>query len=218
MLLLVFSNSQGVPQPGYANLSLSASDVWNPLNASGATDSFYWTDADIFRFFEEAASRLERLGIFVVRDASLSTAPEQGDYTSPADHVATLQVDVGARTLRPRTVREVEALDSDWPATEGAVKSFLEDREGVDLLTLYPKPTAIAGEEPIGIFMQTCIPEISSTSAFVPVPDVMRDYFTFSAIRQASMKDTPASKEEIADWLKSITDAYEQRASSLWGH
>lgn len=219
MLLLVFAPQPAAPQPGYANLALAVSELWPPLNATGPNDAVNWTEAELFEWMDEAVKRLARkCGPFVVRDTTLATVIGQGPYSLPADHIATLQLDLNGRTLRARNIQELEALDADWPDTDSSADdppaAFIIDTQGFDQVRIYPKPYAV---ETIGLVMRQLPVDVSASAAILAVSPVMREYFSFHALAEARSKESLASMDEIVGWLRGIEGMYESAAMELWG-
>ena len=227
MLLLFIATQPAPAQPGYANLSLALSDVWPALNASGPADAPAWVAGDppdashvLFQYMNDAAIRLARkTGAFVVRDETLVSVAGTASYDFPSYHLFTLQMDLAGRTLRPRTVRELEARDSDWPDTNSTVddppSAFVQDTQGFDKITLYGIP--FADGDTIGLVMGRMSPEVSATAAVIAIPPVIRDYFTYSAIARARAKESVSSMDEIVPFLESVLEMIEETATGLWG-
>lgn len=219
MLLLLFSPQPAAAQLGFVNLSLSISDLWPPLNAYSEADAVHWTEAELYQYIDEGAKRIaSKCGCFVVRDISLATTALDPTYDLPAVHLATIQADLNGRTLRPRNVQELEALDHDWVnTTSSEPRAFIQDTAGVNELRLFPTPTI--GPETIGLVIQQTPPTISAAAAILAAPPIIRDYFTFYALAEARNRESIASMEEIVEWLRgAVTGAYEQAASALWGY
>lgn len=210
-----------IPQPpissaGYINAALTVGDLWPPLNANGPADAVFWTDTELYYWIDEAAKKLARAGYFVTRDTSLTSATSTANYTLPATHVATIQCDLGARTLRPRNVHEVEAKDATWNASTGKPEAFLEDTQGFNRLTLYPAPTVTYNALTIGLVMQRTHPDVAVTAAIISAPQCIEEYFFFHALGEARCKETNASMDEIGAWFRGLTQQYEQVMAGLW--
>lgn len=219
MLLLLLAPRAAPTTPGYINGALVVSDLWAPLNATGEADAIYWTEAELYEWIDEAAKRLARkLGLFVVYDTSLSTATGTKNYTLPTGHAGTIQCDIAGRMLRARNVQELEALDSAWTtAVNAKPKAFVEDTQGLTQLTLYPPPNLAENAKIIGLTMLTTLATISVSTAQFAAPQCIREYFTFSALAEARAKETNASMDEIAQWMRGLVDTYEDAMRQLWG-
>lgn len=218
MLLLLFFGTQAAPaQPGYVNLALAEQDLWPALNATSANDAIYWNDAEIFNWFDEAAKRMARqLGVFVVYDQSLSSVLGNSAYTLPASHVNTIQADLAGFVLRPRTLHELEALDATWNTTAGPPTAFVEDTQGLQQIALYPAPDAPNSNKAIGLVMQQLPPDISVSAAILNAPQCMREYYTFWALAEARMQESPAAMPEVAQWLRGLVGIMDQTIAGLW--
>lgn len=217
MLLLFFS---GAPQSGgYVNASTVVSDIWPPLNAASAADAVFWTETEMYEWFNEAARRLAgKCGAFVVRDTSLVSSVGIPSYTLPANHSATIQADLGGQVLRPRNVQELEALDASWPTTDGPPEAFLlDDAQGVFVLTLYPAPDVASSGLPIGLAMRAIPPDVSAAGGFLAASRALRGYFTFYMLGEARAKEGRAQMPEISQWFRQLCGQYEQAICAYLG-
>ena len=161
----------GVPQPetakhGFSKADLVVGDGGAPLNASGAGDAIFWTEAELYEWIDEAVKRFARKhAAFVVYDTSLAAATGTGDYTLPADHILTFQADLNGAMLRARNVQEIEALDSAWPtAKPEQPKAFLLDIEGLLKFTVYPAPSYTSNAHPSVLVCATPPPDVTRTA------------------------------------------------------
>jgi hypothetical protein len=218
MLLLFVAPQPAIAQAGYINLAEAVSDMWAPLNARSAADAIFWKEADLYISIDEALERLaSRAGVFVEYDQSLTTALSTGDYNLPASHIRTIQADLNGKVLRARNVPELEALDSQWPtATAAEPKAFMLDTKGLQRLTLYPAPSAPFASLAIGLTMIKLPTTVSIANAILSAPPALQEYFTYSAIADARSKESPASMDEVTDWLRGVTDLILQAAEGLW--
>ncbi len=220
-MLLLLVNQPAAAQVGYANLSLSLDDTWYPLNASGQADAIFWTPEKLVGYMDEAAKRLARItGAFIERNESITVTAGQGSYNLPVRHIDTLQCDLAGKTLRPRSVQQLEAADSDWPDTLATVdnppKAFVQNTQGFDKIVVYPAP--YLDPETLGLVRSTYPATLdASASMILPIPPILRDYFTFAALAGARGEEGQASMEEVVPWLRSIVERYEQAAGEIWG-
>lgn len=219
MLLLIFAPQPPPPSPEYINLALAMNDVYSALNASGPADLVFWTQAELFEYMDEGAQRLARVvGCFVERDTSITTVVNTGGYALPSEHISTIQVDLGGLVLRPRTVRELEALDASWPSTGGTSVAFLEDTQGLSQITLYPICDDTSAPQTLGIVLHFLPATISASNGLLSAPTVVREYFTFRAIAAARGKQSKAAMPDVADWFGGLADYMEQAMGELWGN
>ncbi len=220
-MLLLFILTQGSYSPSASpvNLGTVLGELWPALNATGANDAVWWTEADLLTWMDEAAKRFARkTGAFVKRDTSIDTTINVAAYSLPSDHLATVQADLGGRMLAARNVQELEARDSAWPATTGKPEAFLEDTQGLQEITLYKKPTADYANLPLGLVERFIPPTIAADSAFIVAPQVLREYFFLHALAEArGVPETNASMPEIEQWARGLAGMIEQAASQYWG-
>ncbi len=207
MLLLIFTNQPAPAIAGFVNASTVINDIWPPLNARSEADAVFWTAAQMYEWFSEAAKRLaSECGIFVVRDTSITVATGTATYNLPPEHEKTIQCDLAGAVLYPRSVQEIEALDSGWPATTGAVEAFLHDVEGVEKITLYRKPLVGDNGKAIGLVMRVIPDDVTPVLALLEASPFLSEYFTFSLLAEARSIETRAQMPEIAKWLRGLAD------------
>lgn len=218
MLLILLHTAVGAPSPSYVNASPLIGDLWPALNATGAADAVFWTEDELYVWFNEAAVRLAGCSnVFVERDTSITAAIGTPTYDLPVAHMKTIQADLNGTVLRARTVKELEALDAGWPATEGTPKAFALDNEGMLKITLYPVPDAGADGKVVGLIMRETPATVSAAAGFLTAPAILEDYFAFSILAEARAIETRAPMLEISQWLKGITGMYEQTIQSYLG-
>lgn len=223
MPLLAFS---GQIPPGPQNINFAVTfprDLFPQLNAGGPADLVYWDpNVELFGFVDEAAQRLaRRCGIFVTRDTSNSGITGFGAYPLPALHVSTIQVDLNGQVLKPLSTPEAEALDASWQTTAASLANpparFLEDTTGLYNIFIYPLVDAARNGKPVGIVMHSQPPTISNANQMIEAPQVLAEYFTFYALREARKKETKAAMPEVAQFLDGVIGMLEAVAIGYWG-
>jgi hypothetical protein len=221
VLLLIFAPQPAAPSAEYINFVVVLGDLYPRLNATSQADAVYWTDAELYQWFDEATQRLARsAGVFVERDTSITVSSAQGSYDLPSDQISTIQADLAGVVLRPRTVEELEALDADWPATTGppSPSAFVQNVLGLGVIALYPAPGTADNEKTLGLVIHTAPATVSASNALLSAPSVLQDYFGFYALAEARAKESKGAMPEVADWLRSgVTALYEQVIEGYWG-
>lgn len=219
MLLLFFGTQGTPPAAGYVNASVVVQNIWPPLNAVSAADAVFWTEGEIYEWFNEAGRRLSgAAGVSVVRDTSLSSSLSVRSYTLPASHDKTIQADLAGQVLKPRTVQEAEALDEAWLSTSGAPVAFLlDDAGGMTEITLSPQPDAGAAGKAIGLVMRSTFPDASAASGFLVASPALSEYFTFYILAEARAKETRAQMPEIAAWFRQLCGQFEKATQAYLG-
>lgn len=220
MLLLLFTNQPAPAQPGYVNAQVVIANIWPPLNARGPDDAVFWTQEQMYEWFNESAKRLcNSGGVFVVRDTSLSALLSTPTYDLPASHQATIQADLAGAVLKPRTVQETEALDATWPTTTGAPVAFLQDVEGLKKITLYPLPDSGAAGSAIGLVMRALPTDVTLAAGMLAGPAFLAEYFTFSLLAEARSPavETRAQMPEVSAWCKQQADMIVQAIQQYTG-
>lgn len=220
MLLLIFAPQPAAPSAEYVNFAAVLGDLYPRLNATSQADAVYWTDAEIYQWFDEATQRLARsAGVFVTRDTSITVTTGDGSYDLPADQISTIQMDLAGVVLRPRTVEELEALDADWVATMGppSPSAFVQNVLGLGVVAIYPAPGSADNGNTLGMVIHVAPATVSASNALLLCPSVLQDYFGFYALAEARAKESKGAMPEVADWLRSVTGLYEQAIEGYWG-
>jgi hypothetical protein len=125
----------------------------------------------------------------------------------------TLGTVVSYALLRLTSARDLWALDNVWPTTTGNPKRASLDANAVGSLTLYPIPVAA------GILFQVCqeFPNVSAAASQIPLPTVMQDYFSDSAICQAKRKESEMADNALADHMEQRCKMYEAVFEQYFG-
>lgn len=217
MLLLLFAGSQGAS----AQLPVDARDIltelYPQLAASGASDLVYWTEDELYRYVDDAGKRLARnVGCFVQRDTSLTAQVGVAEYADPERHLSTIHVSLADESLREATVQELEAESDAWALDSGSPDRWLQLR-GQNTLRLYRQPDAGADGDAIAIIEHVFPADVDAAAPELDVPLVLRDYFRFHAEAAARGKESKAAMPEVSQWLRQLTDMYENVARTYWG-
>lgn len=218
MLLLFFAPVAAPASPGFVNTALVVGDLWAPLNARSEADAVFWTEAQLYAWIDEAVKRFARKhAAFVVHDTTVTTLAGAADYNLPTDHLVTFQADLNGKYLRARNIQEMDSLDATWPsAAAGVPQAFLEDKQGLVKITLYPPPNVANESLPVGLTMAKQPATITKAAAILAAPPVLRDYLTFYALAEARSAETNASMDEVATWYRGLVNQLDQVAEHLW--
>lgn len=219
MLLLFFGTQGTQPAAGVINASVLVQDLWPPLNAISAADAVFWTEGEMYQWFNEAGRRLSgRVGVYVVHDTSLSSLSTVRVYALPAAHNGTIQADLAGLVLKPRTVQEEEALDAAWLTTSGAPVAFLQDDAGgVTEISLAPAPDVASAGQTIGLLMRSSLADVSAVGGFLIASPALSEYFTFYVLGEARAKEGRAQMPEISAWFRALCGQLEKVVSGYLG-
>jgi hypothetical protein len=226
MLLLLFT---GASANYTLDVSKSLADVAYRLGFASLSDLIsdaeaYTNVAELYQFADDGAKKIAyESGVFQNYDTSVSVTPGTAVYALPATHVFTvLAVLIDGTTgapqlLRPTAVRNLWALDANWPTTTGSPNRCSLDAGGVGTITLYPVPIAGSG----GTLGQVCqefpSPGISQGFTLVPLSVVLQDYFSYCMLAGARGKESEAAMPDMAAHFQSRCDLYGQIVEHLWG-
>lgn len=189
-------------------------EVYPALGASNSADLVFWTAQDLLDWLNEALQKFaRRVGVFVERDASTAVVSGTAGYSLPARHLSTLHVALDGAELRPASVKEIEALDADWPNTAGTVERYLEDVTGFGTITLYREPAASGT---LAVVFHRYPAEVDE-DADIPLPETLADYLTDAMLAEARGTEGDGAMSEVAQFCGEEMRLYEEIAASYWG-
>jgi hypothetical protein len=215
MLILLFP--QGVAGSGL-DTAASVNDALYRLGFQGAADIAapgWVTVVELYQWADEAAKGIAyKSGVFLTEDVSITAVPGTAVYALPATHVFTIAAWLAGVPLRATAVRDLWALDGNWPTSAGDAQRFSLDAGSVGTVTLYPNP--LVG----GVLAQICQefpPAIALGSSAIALPTVLVDYFTYAMLAGARGKESEAAMPEMASHFEQRMRLYEQVIEHLWG-
>jgi hypothetical protein len=216
MLLLLFPQGAAAGELDVAN---SLNDALYRLGFQGAADiaaAGSWVSvAELFQWADEAAKELAyRSGVFLTADASITAIAGTATYALPARHVFTVNAWLNGVPLRITAVRDLWALDANWPTTSGNTTRASMDAGSVGSITLYPNP--LTGG-PLAQVCQECPPAIALGASAILLPTVLVDYFTYAMLAGARGKESEAAMPEMASHFEQRLKLYESVIQHLWG-
>lgn len=191
-------------------------DVIYRLGFAGANDigpASWVTPAELYQFADDAAKKIAYdAGVLITVDSSITVNSGTASYSLPTTHVFTLLAALVPATgppqlLRLTPVRDLWALDADWPTTSGDARRASMDAAAIGTITLYPNP--IAG----GTLQQVCqeyAQTLTAGASTLPLPTVYQDYFSYCMLEAARGKESESAMPEMAAHFKSRCDVYEQ--------
>jgi hypothetical protein len=214
LMLLLFFNPQGVAPPVGINVGEVIQRLLPALGVYRVADLTHWTEAELYRYADEAVKRLARnLGLFAERDA-VTVAGGTALYATPTRHLDTIHASLGGANLRPAKVRELEALDATWQGTAGAVEKYTHDFQGTEHIRLYRTPSA--GGTLALVFRQYPA-DVSQASPMLAAPSVFEDYLTWAILAQARGKESDAAMPEEAKHAAERQAQFEELIRQHWG-
>ena len=200
------------------------SDAWYRLGflsaAELATAGMWVSVAELYQFADDEAKKVAyESGVFLVYDESITAVPGAAVYELPASHIYTVMAALisGAgvpQLLRLTPVRDLWALDGNWPTTTGNSVRCSLDAGQVGTLTLYPSP--VAG----GTLAQICQefpPTVAVGSTTMALPSVLIDLFSYAMLAGARGKESEGQMADMAAHYQQRVDLYEALVSHLFG-
>lgn len=220
-MLLLFGQPGAAPVVGI-DLRDCFEGIYPTLNAQGAGDLVWWTDAELYAWFDEAAKKLAReTGSLIERDTSIALVAGTGSYDLPARHVSTIHVSAGTRMMEASNFQELDALDSVFPesqqgASDPLPRKYLHDADGLDKIRVYKRPGAgVTGQ--LGIIMHRYPASIAQGSSVVALPQPFKEFFTFYALGEARSKESKGAMPEVGAWFRELATALESVAIDYYG-
>lgn len=190
---------------------------WPHLNATGAGDAMFWTEAELYAWADEELKRIARAAPVFVETASTALVGGTGRYSLPARHLATVEAVAISQTMRASSIEEFSAGDVAWATrTTAQPRHYAQDENGLDGITLYPVPDGTMAGNLATVYAQYPA-AVSAGSSTITAPEVLRDAFMFAALAGARGKETPSAMPEVAEWCAGVTGLYRQTVSEVWG-
>lgn len=213
LLLFPLGGAAGPSAGTLIDLRDPLGELFAQLTATGVSDLEYWTEDELYRYFDDAAKRLARnAGVFVERNTSITTVIDTSTYNLPTKQISTIHVSYNDSALRAASVQEFEALDETWEsAASGTPARWAQI---VETIALYPPPDAA---ETLAIIRHVFPTAVSPTQQMISAPVVLRDYFRYYAQAAARGKESKGAMPEVAAWLGQLTNMYEDVARNYWG-
>jgi hypothetical protein len=201
---------------------MDVQNSWNDIvyrlgfvSSSEITGTSWLLSTELFQWADDAAKKCAyRAGLFVEWDASIAVTDGTAVYELPSSHVFTIKAWLGTQPLRVTPVRDLWALDANWPTTSGDSQRCSLDAGAVGTITLYPNP--IAG----GTLQQICqeFPgTVESGSSTLALNVVLQDYFSYKMLEGARGKESDFAMPEMAAHFAQRAALYEQLMDQYWG-
>lgn len=179
------------------------------------TTGAYVTVAELYQFASDAAQRLAYVtAAYLTLDTSITVVAGTPTYALPAAHVYTVAAALANALLRLTPVRDLWALDGNWPTTSGSAQRVSYDAGGVGTVTVYPNP--ITG----GVLQQVCQEApatVAAGASTLPLPTVLQDYFTYAMLAGGRGKESDSAMPEMAKHYQGRMRLYEQVIEKLYG-
>lgn len=188
------------------------------LNASGTGDLVFWTEAELYQRMAEALTRLaRRYRIFWREGDPLVVVEQQGAYLVP-ENCGLALVALDGIALRPASVGELEARDSNWEqtaASDGETPThWVGDYIGAGFVRLFPLPIA-SGE--LTLVLAGLLTEPTAETPQLEIPEPVADYLALAALEEARDKEGDARMPEVAQVCHAVAGLYEQAFAVYWG-
>jgi hypothetical protein len=189
------------------------------LHAAAMADLVFWDQDKLINWADECIKQLGRLApVFTIRDTSVNTSGSVPSYSLPPRHVATIHVSLGAVSLRPSNISELEALDPDFQSVLGAPERWYEDAlDGSGaLIGLAPIPTVAA---PLPIVYASFPPQldVGQVNTMVPAPPPVKGYMANYILAEALQQESEAEMPDVAAHCKGRLALYEQAFQQYFG-
>lgn len=180
-------------------------------------DCTWFTRAELYSYFDEAAKHLGSMELFVEFDETVMVASGVNQYTTPAGWISTLAVASENGVLRPSSVVEIEALDTNYQTTQGNPNRYSMDAGPLGTVTLYPAPTTTNAGETLEQVYHRFPVDLATTQTLAPVSAPIADYFLYFALARARGRQSEAAMPEMASHFQERCQMWEAVFSHYWG-
>lgn len=206
------------------DLQSSVNDIWYRLGFLSLAEldagAGWVTPTELFDWLDEAAQRLAyEVGIFIGTDASIAVVSGTGVYALPDSHVFTLLAALldgsgNYALLRMTSVRDLWALDSTWPSTQGTPNRASLDAGQIGTITLYAQP--VSSWRLFQVLQE--LPEtIEAGSSTINLPTPLQDMFSYFALAGARAKESEQTDLATANHFKQRAEMLMQICQHLYG-
>lgn len=200
------------------DLSATANDLLGRLGATSFADLDWTTQAEVYSYFDEALKSLAaKTGIFVERDASGTLASGTNQYQAPTGWISTIHLSVAGLRIRPTTLTEIEALDSQYVTASGTPVRYSDDSGPLGSITYYPTPAAADAGKVVAVVFHLSPPDLSTGQTLIPAPSPVADFFLYYALQRARSKESVASMPEVASHAQQRAAMFLEIFEQYWG-
>lgn len=201
-----------------SNLNTTAGDLLARLGATSFGDLDWATIAEFYTYFDEGLKHLAaKTGIFIERDATGSLASGESQYSAPNGWISTVHLSVAGLRIRPTTLTEIEALDSQYAAASGTPVRYSDDSGPLGNITYYPTPAAPDAGKTVAVVFHQSPPDLTTGQTIIPAPSPIADYFLYYGLMRARSKESVAAMPEVATHAASRVALFEQIFQQYWG-
>lgn len=185
------------------------------LQARSIAELEHWTEAELYEYADEAAQSLARATIaFVEHDTSTLTLAGSASYRLPDRYLGMLHVALSGAALRRAPVREIEALDAQWPTASGPVSHYILDELGLDSFRLYKIPAT--GGAVLALVYASRPETISAAHATLAAPSPLADLLRLAILREARGREGDAAMPEVAVNIREFERILTAAAVEYW--
>lgn len=190
--------------------------ICQSLNASDVSNLTYWTEAELYQYAEEAFHDIGGKFLLIAEfDGTTALIADQGMYPVPFLHIATIFVSTNGEALRSSSVKEMEALDTDWEqAASGAVTRWIGNFLGMNFIRTYPAPDAPGTLE---LIFHKHPPDLTPSATQISVPKPVADYLAVKALQAARARQSDAQMLDASAAFGMLGTIYEQAIEAYWG-
>lgn len=205
-------------QAGNLDTTQVIDNILPDLHAASRAELTFWDPAELIRYMDEAVKRLSRTaGVFVGRNTDTVTVAGQAAYPLPVSHIATLHVSLGATSIRPANMLELEARNPSFQTDQGTPDSWYEDLLGGASVALAPIPDTSAVTVPLvyGGFP----PELDggAQNTFLSAPSPLKGYLAMCVLAEAYGQEGEMEAQDIAEHCRGRIGMYEQIFQGYYG-
>ena len=188
------------------------------LHTDTRANLYWWTEADLIQWMDEALKRLARqAAVFVERSTDLVSSAGTAIYDLPERHEATLHVSYVTTPLRPAGTIDLEGRDPAYQTVPGTPDHWYEGLQGDFTIGLTPVPVESGDAIPLICAMYPPDLDIAKVNTLVTAPYPLKGYLSLSVLAEAYAREGEMEMQDLAQHCRARAGMYEQMFAQYYG-
>jgi hypothetical protein len=188
------------------------------LHTDTRANLYWWTEADLIQWMDEALKRLARQAcVFVERSTALASVAGEAIYPLPDAQQATLHVSYLTAPLRSAGTMELEGRDPNYQTTPGMPDHWYEGLQGDYMIGLTPVPVNAGDAIPLIVAIYPPELDTAKLNTLVTAPYPLKGYLEVSVLAEAYGREGEMEMQDLAGHCRSRADMYEQIFQTYYG-
>jgi hypothetical protein len=188
------------------------------LHTDTRANLYFWTEADLIQWMDEALKRLARKAcVFVERSTALNSVKGQAVYNLPDAHEATLHVSYISTPLRAAGTIELEGRNPQYQTAPGTPDHWYEGLQGDYTIGVTPVPVENGDAIPLICAVYPPDLDTAKVNTLVTAPYPLKGYLEMSVLAAAYGREGESEMQDLAQHCRSRADMYEQMFAQYYG-